>query len=40
MVSAAGQKTKVMEALKAGATDFIQKPFEPDDVVTVISKLV
>jgi len=40
MVSAAGQKTKVMEALKAGATDFIQKPFEPDDVVSVISKLV
>lgn len=40
MVSAAGQKNKVMEALKSGASDFLQKPFEPDDVNRVISKLV
>lgn len=38
MVSAAGQKNKVMEALKGGASDFVQKPFEPDDVISVISK--
>ncbi len=38
MVSAAGQKNKVMEALKSGASDFLQKPFEPEDVVNVISK--
>jgi len=40
MVSAAGQKNKVMEALKGGASDFLQKPFEPEDVKRVISKLV
>lgn len=40
MVSAAGQKNKVMEALKSGASDFLQKPFEPADVTRVISKLI
>ncbi|MCR5799453.1 MAG: response regulator [Lachnospiraceae bacterium] len=40
MVSAAGQKNKVMEALKGGASDFLQKPFEPEDVKRVVSKLV
>lgn len=39
MVSAAGQKAKVMEALKAGASDFIQKPFDADAVLDVIGKL-
>lgn len=39
MVSAAGQKAKVMEALKCGASDFLQKPFQPDEVVSVIGKL-
>ena len=40
MVSAAGQKNKVMDALKSGASDFLQKPFEPEDVINVISKFV
>lgn len=40
MVSAAGQKNKVMDALKSGASDFLQKPFEPEDVKRVVSKLV
>lgn len=39
MVSAAGQKDKVMESLKAGADDFLQKPFEPEDVKHVVAKL-
>ncbi len=37
MVSAAGQKEKVMEALRYGAIDFIQKPFENDQVLKVIN---
>lgn len=40
MVSAAGQKDKVMESLKCGASDFLQKPFEPEDVKRVVAKLV
>lgn len=39
MVSAAGQKSKIMEALKAGADDFLQKPFEPEGITQVIEKL-
>lgn len=39
MVSAAGQKTKIIEALKLGADDFIQKPFEPESIALVIKKL-
>ncbi len=38
MVSAAGQKEKVLEALKLGALDFIQKPFDPELVIKTIKK--
>ncbi len=40
MVSAAGQKDKVLNALKMGAVDFIQKPFEPEVVVNTIRKFL
>ena len=39
MVSAAGQKGKVIDSLRYGAADFIQKPFDPDDISAVIAKL-
>ncbi len=38
MISAAGQKNKVIQALKDGALDFIRKPFEKDEMLEVIAK--
>lgn len=40
MCSALGQQAMVLEAIKAGARDFIVKPFEPDRVVTTIKKVL
>ncbi len=40
MVSAAGQKDKIMEALKLGAVDFIQKPYDPDVAIETIKKFI
>jgi two-component system chemotaxis response regulator CheY len=39
MITAAGQKEKMVEALKRGASEFITKPFEKDEVVPIIKKL-
>jgi len=38
MVTAAGQKEKVMEALKIGAAAFITKPFDEDDLLKNLEK--
>ena len=38
MVTAAGQKNNVVEAIKRGAVDFVQKPFEAEAIVDVIKK--
>ena len=38
--SAMGQKTLVIEALNAGAKDFIVKPFQPDRIVDAIHKVL
>lgn len=38
MITAAGQKEKMILAIKSGASDFIAKPYEPNDVIGVIDK--
>ncbi len=40
MCSALGQESLVMEAIEAGAADFIVKPFKPEKVVEVVKKVV
>jgi two-component system chemotaxis response regulator CheY len=40
MCSALGQESKVLESIKAGAKDFIVKPFQPDRVNGAIDKAV
>ena len=40
MCSALGQETLVMEALQAGAKDFIVKPFKPDAVLSTLKKIL
>lgn len=39
MVTAAAQKNKMLEAIKLGAVDFIQKPFEAEQIVSIINKV-
>lgn len=38
MVTAAGQKSKMMEAIKLGASEFLTKPFEVNQIVDLINK--
>ncbi len=38
MCSAMGQQSMVIEAIQAGAKDFIVKPFQPDRVMEAINK--
>ena len=40
MVSALGQQTMVIEAIKAGAKDFVVKPFEPEKILATVRKFV
>jgi two-component system chemotaxis response regulator CheY len=40
MCTAMGQKNMVMEAVSAGAKDFIVKPFQPDKVIEAIQKII
>ncbi|RJQ55151.1 MAG: response regulator [Actinobacteria bacterium] len=38
MVSAMGQQKLILEALEAGASDFIVKPFQPTKVLEIVHK--
>jgi two-component system, chemotaxis family, chemotaxis protein CheY len=38
MCSALGQESKVLEAVKAGARDFVVKPFQPERVLEAVGK--
>lgn len=40
MVTAAGQKSKMVDAIKLGASEFIQKPFEPEQIMSVIKTVI
>ena len=40
MVTAAGQKTKMVEAVQNGASEFVSKQFEPEQLKTIIDKVV
>lgn len=40
MVTALGQEAMIVEALKAGAQDFIIKPFKPGKVIEVVDKIL
>ncbi|MGB4659241.1 MAG: response regulator [Mobilitalea sp.] len=40
MVTAAGQKSKMVDAIKFGATEFIAKPFETPQIIDIINKMM
>ena len=40
MCSAMGQQSMVMDAIKAGANDFIVKPFQADRVLETVKKIL
>lgn len=40
MVTAMGQQAIVMEAIKAGAMDFVLKPFQPDRMLSALQNLL
>ena len=39
MVTAAGQQNKMVEAIKSGASEFVTKPFEADEITGLIAKM-
>lgn len=40
MITAAGQKEKMVQAIKEGADDFITKPFEPEQVLETLKRVL
>ena len=39
MVTAAGQQNKMVEAIKNGASEFVTKPFEKENILKIIDKM-
>ncbi len=39
MVTAVGKQNMVVEAIKSGASEFVTKPFDKDNILKIISKL-
>lgn len=39
MVTAAGQKNKMLEAIKLGAAEFVTKPFETNQIINILESL-
>lgn len=40
MVTAAGQKTKMVDAVKYGASEFLTKPFEAEQIIEIIERVL
>ena len=40
MVTAAGQKTKMVDAVKHGAVEFLTKPFEEEQIIEIIERVI
>ena len=39
MLTAAGQQSKIVEAVKSGAAEFITKPFEKEEVIRTLGEI-
>lgn len=39
MVTAAGQKGKMLDAIKLGAAEFVTKPFETNQIISIIESI-
>ena len=40
MITAAGQREKMVQAVKYGASEFITKPYEKEEVAKILSKII
>ena len=40
MITAAGQSSKLMDALKHGAKEFICKPYEPEQIINAMNEVL
>lgn len=40
MVTAAGQKSKMVEAVESGADEFIPKPFDAEQLIATLTKVI